>query len=119
MNTSEIIKYKYNEEVLRVFPNAKTTHIAIVIKALKAQFGINVVKKCIKKDGVRYYYHTSEVGYDSAVVKGSGKKLIDSRKAYVASILMKCKPSNYRPAAVRDKTYHDRQLETYKNSELI
>lgn len=45
MNTSEIIKYRYNEEVLRVFPNATTTHIAVVIEALKAQFGINVVKK--------------------------------------------------------------------------
>lgn len=76
MNTSEIIKYRYNEEVLRVFPNATTTHIAVVIEALKAQFGINVVKKCIKKDGTKYYYHTSEVGYDSAVVKGRGKSLL-------------------------------------------
>nr|DAU23671.1 MAG TPA: hypothetical protein [Caudoviricetes sp.] len=33
--------------------------------------------------------------------------------------LMKCKPSNYKLTPVRDKTYHDRQLETYKNSELI
>lgn len=100
MDSSKTIKHRYKEEVLRVFPNALTTDIKLVIRALKEHFGINVTKKCIIKNGIRNYYFTSEIGFDSKSTRDCYQGLTDVRRAYVTSILEKCKTSNGKPNQV-------------------